>query len=144
MTSILGVDPGKTTGYCILTFTRGRYIIIPGQMVGAAGTMYALGELARGVEGVAVEQFVIGRTSQRAGAAGVQTRRVIGHLTERASSLKVPCALRSAADVKPWATDKRLAAMGLDLTGLPHAGDAVRHALFSAVKDFGCPDPLAA
>jgi hypothetical protein len=52
---------------------------------------------------------------------------------------------RSAADVKPWATDTRLQAAGLlDLTkGMRHARDAARHALFCAVCDFGLTDPLS-
>jgi hypothetical protein len=47
--------------------------------------------------------------------------------------------------VKPWATDERLEAAGLlDLTkGMRHARDAARHALFTAVKDGGVPDPLS-
>jgi hypothetical protein len=52
---------------------------------------------------------------------------------------------RTAALVKPWATDKRLVAAGLlDITrGLPHARDGARHALFSAHHDSGAPDPLS-
>jgi hypothetical protein len=48
--------------------------------------------------------------------------------------------------VKPWATDTRLAAAGLmePTTGMRHARDAARHALFAAVKTYGLPDPLSA
>ena len=53
--------------------------------------------------------------------------------------------IRTAGEVKPWATDKRLHTAGLlDLTaGMRHARDAARHALYSAVRDYGLPDPLS-
>lgn len=140
---ILGIDPGTTTGFASLPIVEGvggpRYgQPVLGQLKGTTGTLYALDLMLRACDGVAIEAFVIGRGSQRAGAAGAWTREVISFVwpTDR------PVCSRSAATVKPWATDKRLAALGADITGLPHAGDALRHALYSAVRDHGWPDPL--
>ena len=90
---------------------------------------------------VAVEQFVVGRGSMRAGHDGAVTRDLIGALQQIA-----PLAyLRTASEVKPWASDLRMAAAGLlePTKQLRHARDAARHALFAAVADCGIPDPLS-
>lgn len=137
---ILGIDPGVTTGFAMLEWAGTRYRAILGQLKGG-GTLLCLAALCTSpvVDSIAIEDFVIGRGSQRAGAAGSWTRQVIAHAEDCA---RVPVHKRSAATVKPWATDKRLAAISGFTTGLPHAGDALRQAIFSAVKDHGWPDPL--
>ena len=63
--------------------------------------------------------------------AGRITRELIAELTRHA-----PMHVRPAVTVKRWATDKRLEAAGLigPTRGLPHARDAARHALYTAVK----------
>jgi hypothetical protein len=60
----------------------------------------------------------------------------------------VPCAARTASQVKLWATDERLTRAGLADASSPaamknHARDGQRHGLFSAVHDCGLPDPLS-
>jgi hypothetical protein len=51
---------------------------------------------------------------------------------------------RCAADVKPWATDKRLEAAGMlgHTSDMKHANDAARHALYTAKHDARMEDPL--
>jgi hypothetical protein len=96
---------------------------------------------------VAVERFVVGRRAARSSTpgAGAITRGMVGVIEAWATDYRCKVNARAAADVKPWAVDKRLHAAGLlDLTaGMRHARDAARHALFCAVKDFGLPDPLS-
>jgi hypothetical protein len=96
---------------------------------------------------IAVERFVVGRRASRSAtaAAGATTRDMVGIVTGWASSAGVQCIARAAADVKPWATDRRLEAAGLlkIAKGMRHARDGARHALFCAVKDYGLPDPLS-
>lgn len=97
---------------------------------------------------LAVEQFVVGPRASRSrtSSAGVATRELINEIERWAKLHSLPePVLRRAADVKPWATDTRLHAAGLllPMRGLQHARDAARHALFSAVKDHGLPDPLS-
>ena len=96
---------------------------------------------------IALEQFVVGRRSALSAtpAAGALTRGMVGVVEAWAARNRVECIGRVAAEVKPWATDKRLQAAGLLeplTTGMRHARDAARHALFCAVKDYGLPDPL--
>ena len=52
--------------------------------------------------------------------------------------------VRKAADIKPWATNKRLEAAGLlgQITSMRHANDAGRHALYTASHDLYMEDPL--
>jgi hypothetical protein len=101
---------------------------------------------------VAIEKFVVRRraAASSTAAAGATTRDLVGQLEATALDVRrrtaeVRVVLRSAAEVKPWATDTRLEAAGLlsACTGMRHARDAARHALFAAVKDAGAPDPLS-
>ncbi|MET0423635.1 MAG: hypothetical protein ABW046_07165 [Actinoplanes sp.] len=96
---------------------------------------------------IALEQFVVGRRAARSSspAAGAVTRSMVGVVTSWSSLPNLTLRQRSASEVKPWATDKRLHAAGLlDPTiGMRHARDAARHALFCAVSDYGLPDPLS-
>jgi len=141
---ILGVDPGETTGWCMLELLgHSGMAPILGQLKGRAGTLYALELLLRHADALAVEGFVVGRRSMRAGAAGGWTRELVGLLPGLAETHGKPCRVRTAAQVKPWATDRRLDTLRVDYAGLPHAADAARHAIFSAVKDHGRPDPLS-
>lgn len=140
---ILGVDPGETTGWAMLE-CLGHSGLVPviGQLKGHGGTLYMLELLLEKADMLAVESFVVGRGSMRSGAAGAWTRELVGVLPALAEARGKRWVLRTAAQVKPWATDKRLAAVRANLVGLPHAADALRHALFSAVRDHGRPDPL--
>ena len=93
---------------------------------------------------VAVERFVIGPGTRKAGKAGEITRRVIGEIHTLARNPRVAVVERPAVTVKEWATNRRLGAMGLlQITvGSDHARDACRHAAYSRKWDDGMPDPL--
>lgn len=95
---------------------------------------------------LAMERFVVGQRSVGLNApmAAFTTREAVARL--RAWSVGLATLVeRRAADVKPWATDERLDAVGLlePTKGMRHARDAARHALFCAVKECGRPDPLS-
>lgn len=77
------------------------------------------------------------RTADR--KAGQETRGVLERLRPYATKV------RSAAEVKGWATDERLKAAGIldKLQGMRHAKDAARHALFHAVRSGVLVDPLS-
>jgi hypothetical protein len=94
---------------------------------------------------VAVERFAIGAKSKASGRAGRITRDLVGQLQMVAQEHGARYVERTASEVKPWATDIRLAHAGLlePTKGMTHARDAGRHALFAAVKDGGLPDPLS-
>lgn len=150
MTTI-GIDPGPTPGVCILG--AGTPVILQCDadslipLIGHFAELYAdldeWGPLHLAVEAWAVGS--IGRTNVKAGEL---IRDQVGSIRAFATigpDVKVYVHERKAAEVKPWATDKRLAAAGLYVrtTGMPHARDSARHALFSHVRDTGAPDPLS-
>jgi hypothetical protein len=158
MTAILGIDPGGTTGLCLVRPRRGvyswkppvAYCATPWQLSKSELYPIDLVALVRRLTSVqedgklfvACEDFVLGRASTRGQRAGGQhARDLIGAV----KTLPNPFVLRSAAQVKPWATPKRFGAAfhASKFRGLPHAADAARHALYAAVHDLGWPDPLS-
>ncbi|MEU1810971.1 hypothetical protein [Micromonospora aurantiaca (nom. illeg.)] len=96
---------------------------------------------------VAVERFVVGPRAARSahGDSGEMTRELVGVISHWAKRNQLTYRERSAAEVKPWATDARLDAAGLlaATKGMRHARDAARHALFCSVKDCLLTDPLS-
>lgn len=144
---VLGVDPGMTTGICRLDLGGGPAELAQATPGAVLGILRELGRSEYGgvVAVLAIERFVVGPRAGRSAfpAAGRVTRELIDEL--QASDLADRVMLRSASQVKPWATNDRLRAAGLwDLgKGMPHARDAARHALFAAVSECGMRDPLS-
>jgi hypothetical protein len=147
---VIGVDPGQTTGIFIVTFDASRKVSskpIAVQVHGSEGVVpFVQSALTRRPTCeplLAVEQFVVGNRASRSSsaAAGRITRALIQELYELGNDVF----LRSAALVKPWATDRRLeAARLLDSTvGMGHARDASRHALYAAVHQGIALDPMS-
>lgn len=141
--AVIGVDPGPTTGIAVLDLHDYSHALIQadaGSVVHLVRS-YSGGALLR----VAVERYVIGLRAARSAKAGAGrvTRDLIGALAALEPELDTPVVQRSAAEIKPWATDERLRAAGLYTRGMPHARDGARHALFAAVHDCGAPDPLS-
>lgn len=98
------------------------------------------------VQVAGIEAFVArGKSVKLQGVRTAQVMSQVGELRAELGRYGVPCLARPAGTVKPWATDKRLAAAGLlKLAGSsPHIRDAGRHMLFSACQA-GLPDPLSA
>lgn len=144
MTVILGIDPGGTTGLCVVSWgptwawNRPWQVknITPDQLVKIITDER---DRARRDLIVACEAFVPSR-GHRSTAGPRLTRDLIGAALSVDTKLTV---VRPAGQVKPWATDKRLVVFGMNaLRGLPHAADAARHALYAGVHDLGWPDPL--
>lgn len=150
-TLVIGVDPGPTPGICALLWVGQALEDFRVLQINAPGCLGAIRWLSssyaqRGVmvDAIAVERFVVGRRSVVSSSrdAGQITRDMVGAISAYGQS---QVKLRSAAEVKPWATDERLKKAGLlsAVLGMPHARDAVRHALFTAVADCGVVDPLS-
>lgn len=142
---VIGVDPGPVTGVCWLPLEPGEQRPLVFQC-SAAGAFLLAAWLLEANDGparviLAGERFIAGRGPGARGADATVTRQVIADL----DSLSPRWHWRSAAEVKPWATDTRLRAAGLlqECRGMPHAADACRHALFAAVREGGLPDPLS-
>ena len=90
-----------------------------------------------------VEAFVTGQSAGTKGNPAEVTRQLAFQLAEVLQLRGYHTEMRKAADVKLWASDKRLKAAGLlRPPENRHANDASRHALFCAVHDAFRPDPL--
>jgi hypothetical protein len=151
-TFVIGIDPGPVTGIVAFQCRHGESDIIRPMILETHADSVAifLGHILAGTADdrvqrlIAIERFVVGSRAARSAtaAAGQMTRTAIGEMLDVARGL--PCVLRSAAEVKPWATDARLKRAALfDVTSrMTHARDAARHALFAAVRDCGLIDPL--
>lgn len=149
---VIGIDPGPLPGIVrlhILEDDRGTTLLEAQALQVTPGVLIAVLEaLADGVrQVVALERFVVGPRASRSStpAAGAATRAMVSRIADWAGQRGIQQHARSAAEVKPWATDTRLEAAGLlELSkSMRHARDAARHALFCAVKDYGLPDPLS-
>lgn len=157
--TVIGVDPGVTTGIAWLRYDDGLLCAMPMLFqANPQAVMFLVESLLVEAEGyapgpadkiiVAYEKFVVrfraGRLS--AAEAGEVTRSLVGALEHmEGGQARVTVTGRSAAEVKPWATDNRLNALGLGLSagGMAHARDACRHGLFAAVRDHNIADPLS-
>lgn len=150
---VVGVDPGPIPGLVAIDFHRDgspHEVQVVQCSANAAEAVLQTLILARAPRNgpmpvVQIERFVIGRGSMRSGAAGAETRRSVELLEIAARHSDANVCVRSASEVKPWATDERLDAAGLleATKGMRHARDAARHALFCAVRVAGVPDPLS-
>lgn len=153
--TIVGVDPGPTTGVGVMLFEDAlgawectRTAVFQCDLESAPWLVAVCldwqGAFAYKV--LAVERYVIGSRSSKVSHAGASsaTRQLIGNLEQQAFDRKVVFRQRAAGEVKPWATDLRLTKAGFKLPkGMTHGADGCRHGLFSAVHDCGVPDPLS-
>ena len=130
---IIGIDPGPKPGLVVLTTYAGRITAVT-KLDGPAPDLSGLdAQLAR-ASLVSMERFVIGRGTARKTKAGTAaTIEQVGRLREECSRAGVRLVEHPAGVVKPWATDDRLRAYGCYVTGNHHR-DAVRHALYAAVR----------
>lgn len=146
----IGIDPGPVPGIVILD-RRGRGFdvdVIQCSTDAAPLMLWALLAWGRRSLGEAPTVVQIERFVSRGRMSKDQqlTADMVAKLQrEAADHAGVTVVLRSASNVKPWATDERLEAAGLleATKGMRHARDAARHALFAACRDGGVPDPLS-
>jgi hypothetical protein len=153
---VIGIDPGPIPGLVMLDLNDNHQG--PGRWLGDVQVLQCsaglLVELLRELLTahrdpvlLQVERYVVGRRSARSSsaAAGATTRDMVGAICSTALGTDARVLQRSAAAVKPWATDERLERAGLleACKGMRHARDAARHALFAACQDGHLPDPLS-
>lgn len=142
---VVGVDPGGITGIAVRSpFGHWALAQVTADLV--IPTLVGILDGYGPPDLVAVEAFVVGPRAARSStpAGGATARALIERVQVWCEGFDVRVALRPAAAVKPWATDKRLLAAAVPAArGMPHAHDGARHALFAAVRDAGLPDPLS-
>lgn len=150
MTYIIGIDPGPMVGACLLRLPamgEGAWFAETVQLP-PSGLWAQIGAWVDEypILAVAAERYVVRHRASRVNDPGASkaARDVLGGLAVCIKDTRL--IERAAVEVKPWATDDRLKAAGLfDQTkGLRHARDAVRHALYSACRDFGARIPRTA
>jgi hypothetical protein len=155
---VIGIDPGPTPGLVLLRYTdhwleRSEAVQCSHGALLTVLQAFLMEDSHPDLTAlVQVERFVVRRGSGKSGQAGALTRdligaveREVGYFSRAAFGGGVAVTQQNAGRVKGWATDQRLAAVGLyEMTkGMQHARDAARHALFAAVHDGKIPDPLS-
>jgi len=153
--AVAGADFGPTTGLAFAAWDRATTELVSvialectdGQAPGLLGLLLGAWPYGPAVRVAGMERFVPRAKSQS--LRGVSVARMQGSilaLSQVFTAHRIAVRLRPAADVKPWATDRRLAAAGLlaATEKFTDARDAGRHMLFTAVQDAGLPDPLSA
>jgi hypothetical protein len=153
ITSVIGADPGPTTGLALQDWDDGKLIswtVLQVDGDSALGVLAAIMTRRAAYLGTAmvkrcaqVEPFVTGQSAGTRGSKADYTRQQAFALVEELQLWGYAVKLRKAADVKTWASDKRLKAAGiLRPPENRHGNDASRHALYTAVHDAYLPDPL--
>lgn len=152
---VIGVDPGPVCGIvrlCLAARQIGPIVRLSSAdalQVTPGALFEVLQALSTGLStSIAVERFVVGPRAARSSTAkaGQIAREIVAQIEGWAGRTHVATVhTRSAAEVKPWATDTRLDRAGLlGLTkGMRHARDGGRHALYLACNAYGLPDPLS-
>ena len=132
-TTVLGIDPGVTTGLCMLAILNRRITSVT-----RGADLEPVGALIPWADYVAIERVVLGNATIRRTRGGT-----VEALTRAEGWAKVardngrPLQYMAAGNVKPWASDAQLRAWGLyDVTAGRggHDRDAARHALYMAVR----------
>jgi hypothetical protein len=154
MPLVIGVDPGGTTGMAAL-FVSDRSKIINSYYAQLRGDESFVDTIVRALCSqwadvtdihLAVESFVVSSRAGRSAHAGSgkQARDIIA-LLKGIGRISGSYVERPAVVVKRWATNQRLEAAGIlgDTTGMQHARDASRHALYAAVRAGLLADPLS-
>lgn len=158
ITSVIGVDPGPTTGVCLMEFIDGGDYPLPECNItlfqAGSGNALRLLEayLAHYYQDeritrryAQVEKFVTGNSAGTRGGKADLTRQYVMKFAEVLQLFGYYTQIRPAADMKPWATARRLTAAGVPKQPdtMRHAVDAAGHCLFAACRDAHIKDPLA-
>lgn len=152
-TRVIGIDPGPVPGIVVLDVWETGAIGRVEALQSTHGLTSLLVEALLGEHNdpayVAVERFVsrgrVNKAQQLTRDLVGQVQQVVRFNNSTMSGSPTRLVERPAVQVKAWATDERLEAAGLleACKGMRHARDAARHALYSAVRDAGLPDPLS-
>jgi hypothetical protein len=167
--SCCGVDPGAATGICFLDYSGGQLVgrtllttdaasapvVLKGLLYAYYGGMKEgtsisewLKQPVTGRRVGSVEKFVTGAGAGSRGKNADVTRQLVMELAEVLQLFGYQVRIRPAADVKPWASDKRLIAAGVGTkeyvarADFRHQVDASRHCLYGAHEAGVVADPL--
>ncbi|HEY1700816.1 MAG TPA: hypothetical protein VGG75_13985 [Trebonia sp.] len=159
--SAVGCDPGPATGLAFLDYEDGRLVgrsllqvvgadapvVLRGMLVAYYSDDFSTGPRVGRRVG-SVEKFVTGASAGSRGKNADVTRQLVMELTEVLQEFGYTVAIRPAADVKPWANNKRLVAAGIVSSekamhgDMGHSYDGARHCLYGAKEAGIIRDPL--
>lgn len=144
--TIIGVDPGETTGLCFRSPAREGFQITMEQLNtqdrnrGGNALRAWIQEIPLWNPLMVCEDYrVYGHKSDQHKWAGLHTPKLIGHIERIAYELEIPVVYPMAIEGKSWADDDNLKRWELYDPGMKHARDASRHVITRAF--FG-KDPL--
>ena len=154
--SVIGADPGVTTGVCFAEYENG---LLVGRMILQVEGARVVSLLDAQIRYLNAEIPIIGRRvasveaweegpAAGRGKPGRVTRQLVMEIAEALQANGYFVRTRRAADVKPWASDGRLVKGGLadDETALHgklrDGYDAARQVLFAAHEHGITTDPL--
>jgi hypothetical protein len=151
--SVIGIDPGETAGFSFIDYIGDALAGSMQVQVDNASSVALLETiLARHYSDpevivqrwAQVEDFIVSNRPGTKGDTAEVIRQQVTVLAETLQMYGYSVTRRKKADVSPWATDRMLRAAGLlrEVTGMRHANDASRHALYRAVRDARKPNPL--
>jgi len=144
---VVGIDPGATTGVAVLDLARPNEPEFAQLSPKLAVPMLNLVDNTSTIVRIALEKFVVSHRAGRLSTpqASAATRQLIADVITWGETHGVRVDVRAAAQVKPWATDERIKALGWyhETTSHGHARDALRHALYTACSLCGLADPLS-
>ena len=131
---ILAIDPGKTTGVCMLDVTAttsGSVITRPLAIAMAPHDFFdALAALLEPVDRVAIEKFTISIRTVK-GSRQHDALDIIGAVKYATHQRDIPLAVQTPADAKNAFSDATLRQLDLWDSSV-HVRDATRHALLAA------------
>lgn len=155
--SCIGLDPGPATGMCLLDYNEGKLVgrtllttdggSAPIVLQGLLNTYYSGQLYPMGRKVGSLEKFVTGQSAGSRGKAADVTRQLVMQLAETLQLFGYRVTIRSAGEVKPWATDKLLLAAEIPEQVVKreefrHVADAARHCLFGAKENGIIRNPL--
>lgn len=155
--SVIGVDPGPSTGISFIDYIGDRiegsaHIQVDGKsayvVLEAMLARYYSDATVFRVRAAQVEAFVHAQSAGSKGEDAEVTRQLAFKLAELLQLWGYNVEMRKKADIYKkdgtgWANDKRLERAGLlRPPENRHANDGTRHALYRAVHDLHKPDPL--
>jgi Holliday junction resolvasome RuvABC endonuclease subunit len=126
--TILGVDPGGTTGFAQITVEESE--IVHFEMWQRGDLLEVFDDVSNALVSateVVAERF---QGPVRDRFFDLAPAEVIGVIKLAALEQKTPVHWQTASQVKNYFNDKRLREFGVYTRGMPHGNDAMRHALY--------------
>lgn len=139
MTSIISIDPGKTTGWSEITYTRDTFII---EAAAELTINEVLDTLLNGLDdpdiekpdAIVIEDFKITAGTGKLGSPDWSLR-LIGAVEYICYKYDIPLVKQLPVNAKNFSSNERLRRIGMwHKGGAGHANDSLRHAMLYMVK----------